>query len=140
MSKIVYTCGCFDILHLGHFTLFNYCKELAGKNGRIVVGVDTDRKIKIDKGYNRPIFSQDERIDALKDLFEVLDVFYEIHLFDTNEELYEMIKMSQPTYIVKGADWAGKVIGSDLAKVKLFDRMEDYSSTEIIRRILEKYQ
>jgi D-beta-D-heptose 7-phosphate kinase/D-beta-D-heptose 1-phosphate adenosyltransferase len=136
--NVIFVNGCFDILHLGHFALFNYCKELLGEGGRLVVGIDTDRKIKEDKGFNRPIFSQNERVDVLRDLLEVLNVSGEVHLFDTNQELYEMIKLCRPNLIVKSDDWSGNVVGSDLAEVRLFRRMEDYSSTEIIHRILGK--
>ena len=50
MSKVVFTNGCFDILHQGHYALFKYCRDLAGEDGKVVLGIDTDERIKANKG------------------------------------------------------------------------------------------
>ena len=141
MSKIVFTNGVFDTIHPSHFNLLLYCRKLAGDCGEVIVALDSDEKVKNDKGQNRPIFSFKERNDALLSLCD--DAYYfdgpivnKIYQFNTNEELYELIKTCKPNIIVKGTDWKDNVVGSDLAKVEHFVIYPKFSTTKIIDRCL----
>jgi D-glycero-beta-D-manno-heptose 1-phosphate adenylyltransferase len=136
--KTVFTNGCFDILTVGHFNLLSYCRKLAGPDGKVIVALDSDRKIKEDKGPMRPIYPHLTRLAQLMDLVDSSDkmIVNKIFPFDTNKELYEIIKTEKPDIIVKGSEWKGNVIGSDLAEVVLCPKL--YSSTKIIDTIRSK--
>ena len=142
MYKTVFTNGCFDIIHPGHFNLLSYCRKLAGDCGEVIVALDSDEKVKKDKGQSSPIFSFKERHNALLSLCD--DTYYfngpvvdEIYQFSTNEELHELIKKIKPDIIVKGTDWKDNVVGSDLAKVEHFIIYPQFSTTKIINRCKE---
>ena len=119
--------GCFDILHRGHFELFNYAKSL-GKF--LVVGVDTDEKVAQDKGPDRPYNKLEDRVYAL----ESLKAIDKVYVFDSRERLEDLIKLSKPDFLVVGSDWKGKeVVGGQYAKeIVYFDRMGNYSTTNIL--------
>ncbi len=150
MSKVVFTNGCFDVLHVGHFKLLSYCKKLAGPDGKVIVGIDSDDKIKRDKGSNRPIFDLQYRTRALYDLSYAVDnrtmyMLDSVSSFNSNTELENLIKVWEPDYIVKGSDWEGKhVVGSDLVfgtrKPMVFYYKTEiaYSTTKIIEAIQSK--
>lgn len=123
----VFVNGSFDVLHPGHIRLLQWAKAL----GTILkVAIDSDRRIKEKKGQNRPFFEQSERTYMLQQLKSVSDVF----VFDSDEELEDLIKNIQPDIMVVGSDWEGKkVIGSQYAKeLKFFQRDERYSTTKIL--------
>jgi D-beta-D-heptose 7-phosphate kinase / D-beta-D-heptose 1-phosphate adenosyltransferase len=126
MGKIVFTNGCFDVLHVGHFGLLSFCRQLAGNDGRVIVAIDSDEKIKKDKGINRPYFSYIERAQDLQYLIRSLTgaeqdfAINDVRIFDTNEGLYEIIKEVKPDIIVKGTDREGNVIGSDCVLSDIF--------------------
>jgi len=130
--------GVFDILTVGHFNLFTFADNLRGYNGRLFVGLDSDQKVKKDKGRNRPIFTFEERRSAILslDIGDVEDVF----CFNTNEELYQKTKEIMPTYVVKSDQWKNNVIGSDLSKVIYFNTLKNFSTSKVIERVLEKYR
>ena len=119
--------GCFDILHRGHFELFNYAKSLGDF---LVVGVDTDEKVAQDKGPNRPYNKLEDRVYAL----ESLKAIDKVYVFDSRERLKDLIKLSKPDFLVVGSDWKGKeVVGGQYAKeIVYFDRMGNYSTTNIL--------
>ena len=103
--KIVWTNGCFDILHRGHIELFKYAKSLGN---HLIVGVDTDEKVKRDKGEGRPINSIDDRIEILKSIKYIDEVVW----FDSTKGLENLVKKISPNVMVIGSDWKGKdVIG-----------------------------
>ena len=82
---IIWTNGCFDVLHRGHIELFKYAKSLGGQ---LHVGIDSDYKVNKDKGNDRPVFSEDDRrymVDAIK----YVDTTY---IFDSTYELEQLIK------------------------------------------------
>ena len=122
MKKIVWVNGCFDILHRGHYELFNYAKSLGDI---LIVGIDSDNKVK-----NRPYNNLDDRTYALKSLQAINDVIY----FNSKEELKDLIKNKQPDILVVGSDWKGKeIVGGEYAKkIVYFDRIENYSTTNIL--------
>jgi cytidyltransferase-like protein len=146
-DQIVFTNGCFDVLHVGHFNLLLFCRLLAGDLGKVIVGLDSDEKILKDKGGDRPIYSFKERSYAIRSLGDDIDLFNgkycnqtistlvdEVYKFDSNEELHDLIKKACPDVIVKGSDWTGNVVGSDLAEVIIVPKWS-FSTTELIKRI-----
>lgn len=130
-KKIVFTNGCFDILHSGHASYL----EKAKQNGDIlIVGLNSDKSVTNLKGIGRPINSQKDRIIMLTALESVdyVVIFEE----DTPHKLIEVLK---PDILVKGADYKGKdVIGEDIVKeVKLIEFVKNKSTTKLINKIRE---
>ena len=132
-KKIVFTNGCFDILHLGHITYLKAAKKLGDI---LVVGLNSDKSISRIKGNLRPINSQEDRYSILSAL-EFVDF---VIIFDEDTP-YELIKLIKPSILVKGLDYKDKeVIGSDIVKdIRLLDFVPDKSSTNVIEKIKRKY-
>ena len=130
----VMTNGCFDILHPGHMELFKIAKSLGD---RLIVGLDTDEKVRKDKGSNRPINSLDFRksmLESNKNIDLVIP-------FGSRQELEQTIELYYPDILLVGGDWRdGDVVGRDYAKeVRFFNRVGGYSTTDIIDNIVNKY-
>ncbi|MCD9188071.1 MAG: D-glycero-beta-D-manno-heptose 1-phosphate adenylyltransferase [Pyrinomonadaceae bacterium] len=131
--KIVFTNGCFDILHPGHLDLLKRAKELGDK---LIVGINSDDSIKKIKGFERPFINQNDRKELLMGLKSV----DEVYIFDelTPQNLIEEIK---PDVLVKGGDWkVGEIIGADFVlanggKVFSLPLKEGFSSTRIVEKI-----
>jgi len=124
---VIFTNGCFDIIHRGHLELLKYCKSL----GYVIVGLNSDSSVRRLKGCNRPINTQDDR----KFLLNSLQYVDEVRLFDESTP-YNLIKQIKPDIIVKGGDYdASSVVGADLADVKIFSFVNGYSTTRIIESI-----
>jgi D-beta-D-heptose 7-phosphate kinase/D-beta-D-heptose 1-phosphate adenosyltransferase len=122
--RIIFTNGCFDILHRGHIELLKYCKSL----GHVIIGLNSDESIKKIKGEGRPFFSEEDRKFMLKSCKYVDGVI----IFD-EETPYELIKRIKPDIIVKGGDYKQKdVVGNDIAKVEIFNFIDGYSTTKIL--------
>lgn len=135
-KKVVFTNGCFDILHLGHVTYLSYARQLGDL---LVVGVNSDASVKRNKGPKRPIVSQEDRAALLLALRCVDYVVF----FDEDTPL-RLITELVPDILVKGRDWAGNVVGSDVVEaaggcVKLADLVAGHSTTGIIERVLDVY-
>jgi D-beta-D-heptose 7-phosphate kinase/D-beta-D-heptose 1-phosphate adenosyltransferase len=132
MSKVVWCNGCYDLLHPGHISLFAAAKSLAGTEGRLIVGLDSDAKIARDKGPSRPINTFADR-KALLEAIKYIDL---VLGFDTREELEELIQFYRPDILVDGGDWRDHDgVGREFAKeTRFFNRVGGYSSSEIIRR------
>ena len=96
----VWTNGCFDVLHRGHLELFKFCKQIAGRDGEFIVGVDTDEKVKLDKGKNRPINNLQDRMEMLNSIVYIDKVIP----FDSTEDLRKTIRWYQPDLMVIGSD------------------------------------
>ena len=124
----VWTNGCFVILHRGHIELFKYAKSLGDE---LVVGIDTDEKVKLDKGKDRPINNLQDRMYMLQSIKYIDKVIP----FDTTKELDDTLKWYKPDIMVIGSDWKnGKVIGEFWTKkLVFFDRVGDYSTTNILK-------
>ena len=128
--KISFVNGCFDVLHPGHIELLKYARSLGDY---LIVAIDSDRKVAEMKGPERPIFSQHDRSTMLAAI-RYVDV---IHVFDTKEELEDLLESISPDIMVVGSDWKGKeVVGSQYAKsVRFFDRLGDYSTTQTVKGV-----
>jgi len=132
-KRIVFTNGCFDLLHPGHMRYLDAARQMGDF---LVVAVNTDRSVKIVKGANRPIQFQDERTELLAALSFVDAVV----LFDEDNPL-KVIQHLVPDVLVKGGDWAeDKIIGADVVKkaggvVKSLPFVTGYSTTALIEKI-----
>jgi len=124
---IVWTNGCFDILHRGHFEMFKYAKSLGDK---LIVGIDSDDKVRKDKGPNRPFNSVEDRKFAL----ECIKYIDEVVVFDTRQDLEDKIRQRSPDIMIVGSDWKEKeVVGEQYCtELKFFDRIQGYSTTNIL--------
>ena len=128
MSKIVWTNGCFDILHPGHIELFKIGKSLGDK---LIVGLDSDKKVRNDKGQNRPINSFQDRKTILESI-RYIDV---VVGFDSRQGLENLIQLYNPDILIDGGEWRDDGVGREYAKeTRFFDRIGGYSSTKIIER------
>jgi D-beta-D-heptose 7-phosphate kinase/D-beta-D-heptose 1-phosphate adenosyltransferase len=133
MNSIIFTNGCFDILHIGHIELLKYAKSLGDI---LVVGLNSDKSVKKLKGVKRPINNEQIR----KQILESLRYVDEVIIFDEDTPI-ETIKKIQPHIIVKGGDYKKEdVVGYEFEKlglleVKIFDYVANNSTTEIIERI-----
>ncbi len=126
--------GTFDILHRGHIEMLNYAKSLGDQ---LLVAIDTDRRVKELKGESRPINSQEDRKFFLYNLKSV-DI---VMLFDSKEELINIMKEYQPDVYVKGSDWKRdkpSTAEQYCNRVIYYDRVGDYSTTNIIQRIANR--
>jgi len=124
--KTVFTNGCFDVLHRGHFELLKYCKTL----GHVVVGLNTDYSVKLNKGPDRPFFNQEDR----KFMLESCKYVDEVIFFDEKTPL-NLLKRVKPVILVKGGDYdPNEIVGSDLAEVRIFNYIDGYSTTNILEK------
>ena len=128
-KKIVFTNGCFDILHIGHVKYLQASKEVGDV---LIVGLNSDKSVKMLKGDDRPINNQADRATLLS-AFSFID---HVIIFD-DETPVELIKTIKPDVLVKGGDYKlEEVVGREYAKkVELIDFVEGYSSTNIINKI-----
>lgn len=125
---MIFTNGCFDILHVGHVEMLKFCKSLGGK---VVVGLNSDNSVKKLKGIKRPINDQNER----KTILESIKYVDEVIIFDEETPL-EIIQQLKPDIIVKGSDYKEEqVVGNTISKVVLFPYVKDKSTTNIINEI-----
>ena len=127
--KTVWVNGCFDVLHRGHIELFGYAKSLGDI---LIVGIDSDDRVKLLKGESRPINNQQDR----KFFLESIRYIDKVIIFDSEAELSNNIKTLQPDIMIVGSDYKNKkVVGSKYAKqLKFFDRVGDYSTTNILEK------
>ena len=131
--KIVFTNGCFDLIHRGHIEYLNNAKKLGDI---LIIGLNSDESVRRLKGIDRPLNYQQDRAVVLDNLKSVDYVC----IFDEDTP-YELIKIIQPDILVKGGDWAVQdIIGSDIVlalgrKVKSLKFVEGKSTTDIIEKI-----
>ena len=132
-KKIVFTNGCFDILHAGHVQYLQKSKQLGDI---LIVGINSDQSIKKLKGKNRPINNLENRIILLQAL-QCVD-----YIISFNEDTpYNLISELKPNILVKGADYQIEdVVGRDLVdQVILMDLKKGFSTTNIIKKINNTY-
>lgn len=132
MTK-VFVNGTFDVLHPGHIALLTYASN---SGDELLVGIDSDRRVKEKKGHDRPINNEDIRA---KMLFHIKGVD-NVMIFDTDDDLRELVSNYEPDIMIVGSDYENKdVIGSEYAKeLKFFKRDYRYSSTKIINSIANR--
>ncbi len=134
-KKIVFTNGCFDILHVGHTRLLSQAKKLGDI---LILGLNTDYSVRILKGENRPVINEKDRAEILSSL-ECIDFI----VFFNEDTPLELVKKIKPDVIVKGGDYsADVVVGEDIVKayggkVVIIPLIEEYSTTKIIQKINE---
>ena len=134
-DKVVFTNGCFDLLHLGHL---QYLSEAADLGQKLIIGLNSDLSVQRLKGKNRPIKKQNERARQLASLsfVDAVVIFEE----DTPEKL---IKFLLPDILVKGGDYSiDQIVGAEAilsagGSVKNLSFLDGYSSTNLIRKIQE---
>lgn len=135
-KKLVFTNGCFDILHRGHVTYLAFARN---QGDALVVGLNSDASVKRNKGENRPINTEDDRGYVLGSLRSVDYVV----LFDEDEPK-DLIGKILPQVLVKGKDWAHYVSGREIVEanggsVILADMVDDRSTTGTIEKVLKVY-
>ena len=136
-KRIVFTNGCFDLIHLGHIKYFQFAKR---QGDLLVVGVNTDAGIQRLKGPRRPIVNEADRISVLEEL-ESIDYLVP---FDDDTPI-DLITQIRPDVLVKGADYKkDQVVGADLVEsyggvVALAPLIDGKSTSNVIQRILETY-
>lgn len=122
---IVFTNGCFDILHVGHLQYLEQSKALGDK---LVVGLNSDASVRRLKGLCRPVNSQEDR----KRMLEGLSCVDEVHIFDEDTP-YNLIVSLQPDIVTKGGDYKSEdVVGTGLAKVVVLPYVDGKSTTRIL--------
>lgn len=132
-KKLVFTNGCFDILHKGHISYLNEAKNLGDT---LIIGVNSDASVKKLKGDDRPVTNEQDRMFALDNLKAVDYVI----LF-TEDTPFNLIKEIQPDVLVKGGDWkAQDIVGSDIVlnnggEVKSLNFVNGYSTSSILEKI-----
>ena len=124
----IWTNGCYDILHIGHFRLIEKCRTMASEhNCPLFVGIDSDKRVRELKGESRPINSEDIRAESLLSVRGVDRVF----VYDTAEELQNLLQLFSPHASVIGEEYRTKsVVGAEYAKVVFFPKVEGYSTTK----------
>ncbi len=132
-KKIVFTNGCFDILHAGHI---EYLAKAAGFGDILAIGLNTDNSVKNIKGENRPVNDESSRAKVLAAIGFVDAVM----LFDEDTP-YALIKIIQPDVLVKGSDYSlNEIVGRDIVEnkngvVKTIDLLDGYSTSGMIMKI-----
>jgi D-beta-D-heptose 7-phosphate kinase/D-beta-D-heptose 1-phosphate adenosyltransferase len=127
--RIVFTNGCFDLLHAGHLSILEAARS---KGDVLVVGLNTDRSVRALKGAGRPVLPQDQRARLLA-AFEAVDY---VVLFDERTPV-RLVRQIRPDVLVKGEDYAGRtVVGRrDAGRVELVPLIKGVSTSDLIRRI-----
>ena len=119
--------GCFDVLHHAHFKMIEFASTFGDL---VVIGIDSDKRVKELKGDDRPFHSEDERkynLERIKGVSKVV-------IFDSSQLLEELIKTYEPDVFVIGSDYKDKpIIGEQYAKsIVFFNRMDNFSTTKIL--------
>jgi len=132
-KSVVFTNGCFDLLHRGHVHVL---REARANGDLLIVGINSDHSVKSIKGASRPILPQTDRVELIAAM-EMVDY---VVLFDESDP-YQIIAAIKPTVLAKGGDWsAEKIIGADIVaqnggRVAVISYLPGFSTTEIIERI-----
>ncbi|MBL7067971.1 MAG: D-glycero-beta-D-manno-heptose 1-phosphate adenylyltransferase [Candidatus Marinimicrobia bacterium] len=131
-KRIVFTNGCFDILHIGHLELLEKAKSYGDV---LIVGMNSDSSVKQIKGPDRPILTEQDRARLLAAI-EMVDY---VVLFD-EETPFELLRQIKPNILVKGEDYKpDEVVGRDIVdEVKIIPFVRGKSTTDIIDTILSK--
>lgn len=130
MTKVVVN-GTFDILHKGHLKLLEHARSYP--NSYVLVLIDSDRRVKQLKGYDRPINNQYER----QEMLEALKYVDEVDVFYSDEDLISKIKNFEPEVMVKGSDYKDQpVLGAEYCKeIYFYEILRPFSTTKKIQSI-----
>jgi D-beta-D-heptose 7-phosphate kinase/D-beta-D-heptose 1-phosphate adenosyltransferase len=136
-KKVVFTNGCYDILHIGHVKLLTRARRLGDV---LLVALNSDSSVRRIKGPKRPLVPQRERAEVLAGLecVGIVTVFNE-------DDPYNIIKDTLPDVLVKGGDWAiDKIIGADIVRqnggtVRNIKYEKGKSTTNIVKKVIENY-
>ncbi|HBI22625.1 MAG TPA: D-glycero-beta-D-manno-heptose 1-phosphate adenylyltransferase [Nitrospiraceae bacterium] len=137
-KRIVFTNGCFDIIHVGHIRYLKSAKELGDI---LVIGLNSDESVRKIKGDNRPIVSQGERAEVLSSIRSVDYV-----VIFNEPDPYNTIAAIKPDILIKGGDWAiDNIVGRDIVEsyggeVRTIPFVEGFSSSRIIGDVLNKFR
>ncbi len=132
-QRVVFTNGCFDLLHLGHV---DYLEKARNLGDRLVIGLNTDSSVSRFKGPERPLQDQNSRARVLAAL-----QFVDLVVFFDEDTPFEIISRLLPNVLVKGSDYlAENIVGADVVKnsggvVKTIDFVPGYSTTRIVEKI-----
>jgi rfaE bifunctional protein nucleotidyltransferase chain/domain len=135
-KSVVFTNGCFDILHRGHVHILRQAKAAGDL---LIVALNSDRSVKQIKGEKRPVLPETDRIELIGAM-EMVDY---IVVFD-DADPYKLIAAIKPDVLVKGGDWsAEKIVGADLVeegggRVEVIPYLKGFSTSEIIERIMKE--
>ncbi len=125
---LVFTNGCFDILHRGHVEYLKASKELGDY---LIVGINSDSSVKRLKGLDRPVNKQEDRVAVL----QAIKYVDEVIVFDEDTP-YRLIKEVKPDIITKGGDYTqDNVVGNDIAKVVILPYIQGYSTTGLVNAV-----
>jgi rfaE bifunctional protein nucleotidyltransferase chain/domain len=132
-QTVVFTNGCFDLLHRGHVHVLRQAKA---QGDILIVGINSDQSIKTIKGAARPILPETNRVKLIAAM-EMVDY---VVLFD-DPDPYRLIDAIKPSVLAKGGDWSmDKIVGADIVtehggKISIIPYLQGFSTTEIIERI-----
>ena len=133
-KSIVFTNGCFDLLHLGHI---DYLSRAADLGDILIIGMNSDSSVRNIKGETRPINDEISRSKILASFF-----FIDAVILFQEETPYELIKLVKPDVLVKGSDYkVEEIVGYDIVsknggQIKTIEYLDGYSTTNIEKRIL----
>ncbi len=136
--KVVFTNGCFDLIHLGHIL---YLREAAAQGDKLVVALNADASVSKLKGNHRPINGETTRLEVMA-AFEFTDAVTIFH----EDTPYELISQLKPNVLVKGGDWeVDQIVGSDVVleaggTVKSLTFAPGYSTTLLEQKIIKAHQ
>lgn len=136
-KKVVFTNGCFDLLHPGHVSYLAAARALGDL---LVIGLNSDVSVRRLKGERRPIMSEGAR----SQLLAALACVDYVTIFDEDDP-YQLISLLEPDILVKGGDWdTGSIVGRDLVearggKVYSLPFVDEYSTTAIVEEIIRRY-
>ena len=128
-GNVVWINGTFDVLHPGHLKLFRYARVLAGPNGKIYLGIDTDERVRKAKGPSRPVNSLATRVTNILSIAKIDSVAS----FATDKELKSLIRNLKPRFMVIGDDYRDKpIIGASFIEEIFYVTRDEHSSTKLI--------
>jgi len=133
--KKVFVNGSFDVLHSGHLDMLEYASSLGN---HLLVAIDTDARIEYNKGKGRPF----NPLSIRKRLMLALKPVSGVTVFNTDQELIDIIRRFEPDIMVKGSDWKGKpIIGEEYCKKVIFyERTNGQSTTKTIQDFIDRRQ
>ena len=137
-KKVVFTNGCYDLLHVGHVRFLKAARKLGGA---LVLALNSDASVRRIKGPKRPVTRENERAEVMSALssVDIVTIFHE-------DDPYNIIKDIVPDVLVKGGDWAlDKIIGADIVKaaggkVLNVPYIKGKSTTNVIEKVLKYYR